>query len=55
MTTRPSDLPDFSNPPVVETVLSVQFDRLSAARTANFGLYWSEMTRRFPKQKNVVN
>jgi uncharacterized protein (TIGR04255 family) len=49
MTNRPSDLPDFSNPPVVETVLSVQFDRLSAARTAHFGLYWSEVHERFPK------
>jgi len=49
MTTRPSGLPDFSNPPVVETVLSVQFDRLSAARTAHFGLYWGEIRDRFPK------
>jgi uncharacterized protein (TIGR04255 family) len=48
MTTRPSDLPDFSNPPVVETVLSVQFDRLFAARTAHFGLYWNEIRDRFP-------
>jgi uncharacterized protein (TIGR04255 family) len=49
MTERPSDLPDFSNPPVVETVLSVQFDRLTAARTAHFGLYWREVMDRFPK------
>jgi uncharacterized protein (TIGR04255 family) len=49
MTTRPSGLPDFSDPPVVETVLSVQFDRLSAARTAHFGLYWGEIRDRFPK------
>lgn len=49
MTIRPSDLPDFSNPPVVETVLSVQFDRLSAARTAHFGLYWNEIRERFSK------
>ncbi|MGB8478384.1 MAG: TIGR04255 family protein [Acidobacteriaceae bacterium] len=48
MTIRPSDLPDFSNPPVVETVLSVQFERLSAARTAHFGLYWNEIKGRFP-------
>jgi uncharacterized protein (TIGR04255 family) len=49
MTSRPSDLPDFSNPPVVETILSVQFDRLAAARTAHFGLYWSEVYGRFPE------
>jgi uncharacterized protein (TIGR04255 family) len=49
VTTRPRDLPDFSNPPVAETVLSVQFDRLSALRTAHFGLYWNEIRDRFPK------
>jgi uncharacterized protein (TIGR04255 family) len=49
MTQRPSDLPDFSDPPVVETVLSVQFDRLAPARTAHFGLYWNEVHERFPK------
>jgi uncharacterized protein (TIGR04255 family) len=54
MTSRPSDLPDFSNPPVVETVLSVQFDRLGAARTAHFGLYWNEVHGRFPKTEERV-
>lgn len=49
MTDRPSDLPDFGDPPVVETALSVQFDRLTAARTAHFGLYWNEIHERFPK------
>ncbi|MGD0292248.1 MAG: TIGR04255 family protein [Terracidiphilus sp.] len=49
VTTRPSDLPDFSNPPVTESVLSVQFDRLSALQTAHLGLYWSEIRDRFPK------
>jgi uncharacterized protein (TIGR04255 family) len=41
-------MPDFSNPPVVETVLSVQFDRLTQLRTAHFGLYWHEVHDRFP-------
>jgi uncharacterized protein (TIGR04255 family) len=49
VTTRPRDLPDFSDPPVTETVLSVQFDRLSDLRAAHFGLYWSEIRYRFPK------
>jgi uncharacterized protein (TIGR04255 family) len=48
LTTRPTDLPDFSNPPVVETVLSAQFERLSSARTAHFGVYWNEVRDRFP-------
>jgi uncharacterized protein (TIGR04255 family) len=45
---RPADLPEFSDPPVAETVLSVQFDRLSALRTAHFGLYWGGVQDRFP-------
>jgi hypothetical protein len=32
------DLPDFDNPPVVETVLSAQFERLTAFRTVHLGL-----------------
>lgn len=47
--TRPVDLPDFENPPVVETVLSAQFSNLARARTAHFGLYWAEIRERFPQ------
>jgi uncharacterized protein (TIGR04255 family) len=46
---RPIDLPDFSKPPVVETLLSAQFDPISGLRTAHFGLYWGEIRHRFPK------
>lgn len=49
MSTRPSDLPDFENPPVVETVLSVQFEPLTRIRAAHFGLFWDEIRDRFPK------
>jgi uncharacterized protein (TIGR04255 family) len=49
MTGRPSDLPDFSNPPVAETVLSVQFERLTSMRSAHFGMYWKEIYERFSK------
>lgn len=49
VTDRPHDLPDFSDPPVVETVLSVQFDRLPGLQTAHFGLYWNQVRDRFPK------
>ena len=55
MTERPSDLPDFSSPPVVETVLSVQFDRLKAAHSAHFGLYWREVLSRFQKRRSGGN
>jgi hypothetical protein len=50
-TLRPADLPDFENPPVVETVLSVQFDRLPLPRTAHFGLYWGQIRSRFPQSE----
>ena len=46
---RPTDLPDFTNPPVVETLLSAQFDRLSLPKTAHFGLYWEQIRSRFPE------
>ena len=46
---RPGDLPDFANPPVVETVLSVQFEPLSQMRAAHFGLFWGQIRERYPK------
>ncbi len=46
---RPADLPDFENPPLVETVLAVQFEPLSRMRAAHFGLFWNEIRERFPK------
>jgi uncharacterized protein (TIGR04255 family) len=40
-------LADFYNPPVVETVLSVQFERLSAMRMVHLGLFWQRVKSRF--------
>jgi len=42
-------LPEFDDPPVVETVLSVQFEPLSSLRTAHLGLLWEEYRESFPK------
>lgn len=42
------DVPDFASPPVVETVLSVQFEKLSAMRSVHFGLFWNSVRERFP-------
>ncbi|MBI1792084.1 MAG: TIGR04255 family protein [Acidobacteria bacterium] len=52
VTARPDDLPDFENPPVVETVLSVQFELLTAVRTAHLGLLWEKFRARFPKAED---
>lgn len=46
---RPPDLPDFEEPPVVETVLSVQFEPLTEMRTAHLGLLWEKFRAGFPK------
>jgi uncharacterized protein (TIGR04255 family) len=41
-------LADFHNPPLVETVLSAQFDRLHSMRMVHLGLLWNRLRRRFP-------
>jgi uncharacterized protein (TIGR04255 family) len=45
-------LADFDNPPVVETVLSAQFERLAAMRTVHLGLFWRKVQMRFPKAED---
>jgi uncharacterized protein (TIGR04255 family) len=45
------DLADFDSPPVVETVLSLQFERLMALRAAHFGLFWQKVKGRFPNSE----
>jgi uncharacterized protein (TIGR04255 family) len=42
------DLADFYNPPVVETVLSAQFERLAAMRSVHFGAFWQRVKDEFP-------
>jgi uncharacterized protein (TIGR04255 family) len=41
-------LPEFDNPPVVETVLSIQFEPLPLVRTAHLGLLWNQYGDIFP-------
>ena len=50
MPPRPEHLPDFDDPPVVETILSVQFDPL-AVTTAHLGLLWNEYRELFPRSE----
>jgi len=40
--------PSFRSPPVVETVLSIQFDELPGFRTTHFGMYHATIKDRFP-------
>jgi uncharacterized protein (TIGR04255 family) len=46
---RPAGLPNFENPPVVEVVLSIQFEQIARLRTAQMGLLWSKFRADFPK------
>ena len=36
-------LPSFSNPPVIETVLGVQFDRIRGLTNAHLGAFWAHI------------
>lgn len=45
---RPKDLPDFRQPPLAETVLSIQFAAIAGLTTAHLGLLWQQFRERFP-------
>ena len=44
-------LPDFEDPPVIETVLGVQFAPLSAFSIPHLGLYWNRIRHDYPKSQ----
>lgn len=43
-----SPLPKFNNPPVIETVLGVEFDALYNWQVPHFGLYWQQIRSNYP-------
>jgi len=45
------NLPDFDNPPVVEVVLSLQFEPLDRLRTPQMGAFWSKIKGDFPQSE----
>lgn len=45
-------LPCFDNPPVVETVLSAQFERLALFQIVHLGLFWQRVRDRFPRTQS---
>lgn len=45
---RPEDLPDFRKPPLVETVLSLQFEPIAGLTTAHLGLLWQRFREQLP-------
>ena len=46
--TAPSQLPSFSDPPVTEVVVSVQFDPLPALDVVRLGLMWERFQNKYP-------
>lgn len=48
MNQRPDDLPDFENPPVIETVLGVQFAPLEKLQATHLGQIWELFKSEFP-------
>lgn len=44
----PGSLPHFERPPVIETVLGVQFDPLSKFRNAHLGAFWKRLGNEWP-------
>ncbi len=45
---QPVTCPDYERPPVVETVLSVQFKNLDSLRTVHYGALWQKFEGSFP-------
>ncbi|MDE0146441.1 MAG: TIGR04255 family protein [Nitrospira sp.] len=41
-------LPEYSSPPVIETVLGVQFSPLSSFQVPHFGLFWNRVRQAYP-------
>src|SRR6266568_4861371 len=48
MTSRPTDLPDYSSPPVSEVSIGVQFNSLEGLLAPHLGLIWTEFKTQFP-------
>ena len=48
MSDRPADLPDFTDPPVTEVVLGVQFNSIEHFLAPHVGLLWQALTPDFP-------
>ena len=52
MVERPAGLPDFSNPPIDEVAISIQFPVITEMRDVHSGLYWRMVRGDYPKVEN---
>src|ERR1700739_994786 len=46
---RSEKLPKFANPPVVEVLLSAQFEQMTAMHVGHLGLLWERFKTKFPR------
>ena len=44
-----AQLPKFKNPPVIETIIGIEFARLEKFGVPHFGLYWEAIRADFPE------
>lgn len=47
------DLPSYKNPPVVETVISVQFEPITGFKNAHLGLFWNQLREAYPNVEDA--
>lgn len=50
---RPLDLPDFTDPPLVEVAMGVQFERLRELRQPHIGIVWSAFRDDYPDVRDL--
>lgn len=48
MAEEPRTLPDYRIPPVIETVLGVQFSPIKSFSVPHFGLFWERLRKHYP-------
>ncbi|MCA9664091.1 MAG: TIGR04255 family protein [Myxococcales bacterium] len=53
MKPRPSDLPDYQYPPVIEVVVGVQFEPMTWLRSAHVGKFWQLLDTRYVTTADV--
>ncbi len=53
MTAIQTSFPEFSNPPLAEVVLTVQFEKIEGFRTVHAGLLWERLRRDLPNLEHV--
>jgi uncharacterized protein (TIGR04255 family) len=54
MAERPANLPDYSNPPIDELAIGVQFPSIEGMYDAHIGLYWQMVRDQYPRAESQL-